>query len=129
MFADDVHWMHVYFEHSNAFDKLDADKLKKLLAFRLAFLDEELRETRNAESADEVVDGLIDLIVVAIGTLDAFQVDVEKAWKCVHQANMSKASAVNPNRPNEFGLPDLIKPPGWQAPCHKDNTGRLKEIF
>ena len=37
---------------------------------------------------EEVVDGLIDLCVVAIGTLDALGVDPYRAWDEVHKANM-----------------------------------------
>ena len=59
------------------------EALDKYLEFRLQFLNEELRETEAAftnRDAEEIVDGLIDLCVVAIGTLDAFGVDANKAW-------------------------------------------------
>jgi predicted HAD superfamily Cof-like phosphohydrolase len=75
--------------------------------------------------SEEVVDGLIDLCVVAIGTLDAFSVDAHKAWDAVHNANMSKEPGVKPSRPNPLGLPDLIKPEGWTAPSHQDNHGSI----
>ena len=56
----------------------DWESLRKFLEFRLAFLDEELNETKkafNENDAEEIVDGLIDICVVAIGTLDAFGVN------------------------------------------------------
>ena len=104
------------------------DKLKKFLDFRLEFLKEELNETIKAskeEDCAEVVDGLIDLCVVAIGTLNAFQVDPYKAWDEVHKANMTKEPGIKKSRPNPLGLPDLIKPKGWEGPEHYANIGVL----
>ena len=103
------------------------DKLKKYLEFRINFLQEELDETQRAafiyEDPEEIVDGLIDLCVVAIGTLDAFGVDANAAWDEVLKANMAKEVGVKPERPNPLGLPDLMKPEGWEPPSHEDNTG------
>ena len=61
--------------HDNRNDK---DRLRAYLDFRINFLHEELDETEAAMvnmDAEEIVDGLIDLCVVAIGTLDAFGVE------------------------------------------------------
>ena len=84
------------------------DKLQQLLHFRVAFLKEEYDETFRAagmKDAEEIVDGLIDLCVVAIGTLDAFGIDAHKAWDRVHEANMTKEVGVKrittkPTRPS-----------------------------
>ena len=107
--------------------KNNPDKLKKYLEFRINFLQEELDETQRAafiyEDPEEIVDGLIDLCVVAIGTLDAFGVDANAAWNEVLKANMAKEVGVKPERPNPLGLPDLMKPEGWKPPSHEDNTG------
>jgi len=106
----------------------DWQRLNKFLEFRIKFLQEELGETANAvknKDAEEIVDGLIDLCVVAIGTLDAFGVDAYKAWDEVHNANMAKERGIKESRPNPLGLPDLIKPEGWNGPEHNDNTGNL----
>ena len=86
-------------------------------------------ERKIPTNADDVVDALIDLCVVAIGTLDGFGVDSHKAWDAVLIANMNKEVGVKESRPNPLGLPDLIKPAGWVAPSHADNEGKLKEIF
>jgi len=105
----------------------DKEKLSKFLEFRLNFLQEELDETRSAaimdKNPEEIVDGLIDLCVVAIGTLDAFGIDAYKAWDEVHNANMSKEPGIKESRPNPLGLPDLIKPEGWKGPEHRGNHG------
>jgi len=111
--------------------KNNPDKLEQLLHFRIAFLKEEFDETFKAtgeKDAEEIVDGLIDLCVVAIGTLDAFGIDANKAWDEVHKANMSKEVGVKESRPNPLGLPDLIKPADWKAPSHTGNHGKFNDI-
>jgi len=105
----------------------DNEKLH-YLEFRAKFIQEELNELITAienNEADEVVDALIDIIVIALGTLDAFDVNIKKAWKRVHHANMQKKIGVKDTRPNPLGLPDLVKPEDWQAPQHFDNVGKL----
>ena len=114
--------------HDNRFNP---DQLKRYLEFRIDFLQEELSETEAAlvgMDAEEIVDGLIDLCVVAIGTLDAFGVDAHKAWDEILKANLAKEPGVKPERPNPHGLPDLIKPEGWEGPDHSDNHGKLNDI-
>ena len=118
-------------EELNREDK-DWSRLNKFLQFRINFLKEELTETEDAfnnKDAAEVVDGLIDLCVVAIGTLDAFGVDAHKAWDEVLKANMNKEVGEKPERPNPLGLPDLVKPEGWKAPNHEGNHGCLDYTF
>jgi NTP pyrophosphatase (non-canonical NTP hydrolase) len=105
----------------------DNEKLH-YLEFRAKFIQEELNELITAienNEADEVVDALIDIIVIALGTLDAFDINIKKAWKRVHHANMQKKIGVKDTRPNPLGLPDLVKPEDWQAPQHFDNVGKL----
>ena len=110
----------------------DWSRLNKFLQFRINFLKEELTETQDAfdnKDAAEVVDGLIDLCVIAIGTLDAFNVDAQKAWEEVHTANMMKERGIKKTRPNPLGLPDLIKPEGWVGPNHDENTGNISDAL
>ena len=102
------------------------DKLRQFLEFRIDFLQEELDETSGAlvnTDAEEIVDGLIDLCVVAIGTLDAFDVNARQAWNEIYDANMSKEPGVKESSPNPLGLPDLIKKPDWKGPDHTGNHG------
>ncbi len=129
----DIADMHSKFGTNAAVSGMTADKLKAFLEFRVKFLDEELTEIKRAlegydkngeltskEAADAIIDGCIDLCVVAIGTLDAFDVDAAEAWNRVYAANMSKEVGVKEGRPNPLGLPDLVKPKGWVAPTHED---------
>ena len=127
----DIHDMQTKFGTRDAVAKMDKDKLLAFLTFRLKFLQEELDETKAAllnGDSEEIVDGLIDLCVVAIGTLDAYGVDPYKAWDEVLDANMSKEVGVKEGRPNPLGLPDLIKPEGWKAPSHEGNHGMLPDF-
>jgi len=126
----DIHNMHAkYGVHKWVAGEIENDewsRLHKFMDFRLKFIQEELDETVKAhadQDKEELVDGLIDIVVVALGTLDAFGVDTEKAWNEVLKANMQKEVGQKETRPNPLGLPDLIKPEGWKGPNHGGNTG------
>ena len=148
----DLRQMHTKFKVHDWFEanKDNKELMAKYLTFRLNMCLEELLETaeaaglclsdddhdgvgfiRNTNKVDpeEVVDGLIDLCVFAIGTLDVFDVDGGKAWVAVHNANMAKKPGVKEGRPNPFGLPDLLKPEGWTAPSHEGNHGSISNII
>jgi predicted HAD superfamily Cof-like phosphohydrolase len=137
----DMGVMHEKYGVNPVVREFDKDKLMAFLKFRIDFLQEELDEMRDAvvkveagkidaiTAADDVVDALIDLCVVAIGTLDAYNVNAYTAWNDVYEANMAKEVGVKASRPNPLGLPDLIKPEGWVAPTHKDNVGLIVKAF
>lgn len=130
-FVQDIHDMHAKFGFHESVKDFDVDKLKVLLDFREKFQKEEYVEFSKATQefdAEEIVDGLIDTLVVAIGTLDLFGVDIDKAWDRVHAANMAKERGIKKERPNPLGMPDLMKPEGWVAPNHKDNHGTLDKL-
>jgi predicted HAD superfamily Cof-like phosphohydrolase len=124
--------MHTKFGVREVTTKLSANHLAEYLEFRIRFLQEELDEMKHAaktENPEEIVDALIDLCVVAIGTLDAYGVNAYKAWDEVHAANMTKEVGVKASRPNPLGLPDLIKPEGWRGPTHEGNHGLIAKIY
>lgn len=133
--VEDIAAMHNKFGVNEVVDKFDQEKLRAFLKFRIDFLQEELDEMKKAyedggpAAGDDTVDALIDLCVVAIGTLDAFQVNSYQAWNAVHEANMSKKVGIKESRPNPLGLPDLVKPEGWVAPTHADNVGLFEKAF
>lgn len=127
----DINEMQSKYKTHDWVHKADINQLKAFLRFRVDFLQEELEETRTAQKvidSEEIVDGLVDLCVVAIGTLDAFGVDPYKAWDAVLEANMAKVPGVKEGRPNPLGLPDLMKPEGWTAPSHEGNHGILPNL-
>ena len=128
----DIVDMHDHFGFREKIAQLTQEQLAEFLEFRYRFLQEELKELREAidsHDPDGVVDALIDLNVVALGTLDAFEVNAQKAWDEVHKANMSKKAGIKPNRPNPLGLPDLMKPQGFISPSHIHNHGVLTKTF
>ena len=128
----DIENMHHKFGVYDAIDGLDDTKLREFLKFRVSCIREELEETEAAvgnRDAEEVVDGLIDIMVFTLGTLDLFGVDATKAWKQVMNANIAKEVGVKEGRPNPYGLPDLVKPDGWTGPSHAHNHGTIGVLF
>lgn len=137
--VEDMAVFHTKMGVNEAVRKLDKDQLRTFLKFRIDFLREELTELSDEfdnnlnhdgiTRADNTVDALIDLCVVAMGTLNAFDVDSYEAWARVRDANMQKEPGINASRPNPLGLPDMIKPKGWTSPSHSDNIGLLAKVF
>lgn len=128
----DIAEMHAKYGVNEKVRSLSNDHLRKFLEFRYRFLEEEMAELRDSidkNDADGIVDAIIDLLVVGIGTLDAFDVDTQTAWDRVLVANLNKSVGVKATRPNELGLPDLIKNEGWVAPVHHDNIGLLEKAL
>jgi predicted HAD superfamily Cof-like phosphohydrolase len=132
--ANDIANMHQKFGVREWFEanKDNKELMDKYIRFRLSMCKEELDETLDAieaKDAEEIVDGLIDMCVFAIGTLDVFGVNANDAWDRVFEANMVKSVGVKEGRPNPFGLPDLIKPEGWVAPNHEGNHGEFSKAL
>lgn len=124
----DIAEMHIKFGVREAVASFDKDKLRAYLDFRIKFLEEELNELKASQNSEDAVDALVDLCVVAIGTLDVMQLNSYEAWDRVHTANMSKEVGIKASRPNALGLPDLIKPEGFKSPVHHDNVGLFAQI-
>jgi len=128
----DIKELHTKFDMHKFIKTATNREILQYLKFRVNFVEEEFEELKEAiddRNSDDVVDALIDMMVVIIGTLDLFGVDGQKAWDVVHKANMSKVAGSNSNRPNDFGFPDLVKPDGWKTPSHYGNTGELNYGF
>ena len=128
----DIRSMHDRFGVTDWIDDSTPGQRKELMKLRMRMLAEEFNETLQAYlqgDSEEIIDGLIDLCVISIGTLDIAGVDVNAAWNEVYVANMAKERGVKPGRPNPLGLPDLIKPDGWVGPDHSSNHGIMKEYL
>ncbi|MAK56928.1 MAG: hypothetical protein CML17_13985, partial [Pusillimonas sp.] len=73
---EDIFQMHKKYGMHEKFDNFDRTDLRSFIQFRIRFLEEELNELKKAAPSnqpydkEEIVDALIDLCVVAIGTLD-----------------------------------------------------------
>ncbi len=105
--------------------------------FRQKFMTEELREYSNAcyscdvaiqendeaevtHQLEQQIDALVDLIYVALGTAHLQGFDIEEAWKRVHEANMKKIRTPSADASQRGSKYDVIKPPDWIPPSHKD---------
>ena len=127
----DMYVMHSRYKFHEPVNNMSKEDLYEFLKFRFRFLNEELAEGWDAvdnRDPEEIVDALVDLVVIAIGTLDLFKVNAYSAWDEVLRANLNKKRGVKESRPNPFGLPDLIKPEGWVGPDHTGNHGLLTKI-
>jgi predicted HAD superfamily Cof-like phosphohydrolase len=107
--------------------------------FRAKFLEEELTEYRESATSlhaimtdeghdpravvahlEDQLDALVDLVYVAIGTAYLHGFDFNEAWARVHRANMSKVRVENVSDSKRGSTYDVVKPPGWKPPSHKD---------
>ncbi|RLC08225.1 MAG: hypothetical protein DRI24_23680 [Deltaproteobacteria bacterium] len=93
---------------------------------RIEFINEEIEELEEAHitfDKPEMLDALVDIVVVAMGTAILMGWDFDEAWKRVHDANMAKE--VHWRDEGDAGtdrdMPvDLRKPEEWVAPNHED---------
>lgn len=122
-----------------------------MASFRCEFLAEELREYTEGvigahlalldnegprqQVALEVnlahmLDGLIDLTYVALGTAYLHGYDFREGWRRVHHANMQKVRAEDVAESKRNSTLDVIKPEGWTAPdltdLVSDNAHRVE---
>lgn len=109
----------------------EAPLTKQELWQRIQFIREELEETEEAfleGEAHDVMDGLIDIIVVAVGTLHRADAKYRQGWKAVMNANYAKKKGFNEKRPDSNGQ-DLIKPRGWKPPDLGKLLGVLEKVL
>ena len=116
---DDVRLMREKFGLPNP-DSLDESRIldDNWLDFRVALLLEEVEEIRvamNNSNPEEILDGLIDLAVVCMGTAAGLGMNWEPAWDEVLSCNMAKERGNASATKRNYSL-DLIKPEGWKAP-------------
>jgi len=97
-----------------------------LATFRFAFMSEELDEWATADADRDLhgcLDGMIDLVYVALGTLVMHgftEAEMREAWRRVHEANMKKMRATSPGDSKRKTTYDVIKPRGWVPPDLSD---------
>jgi len=90
-----------------------------IVAFRKAFLREELNELETAICCDDIVeiaDALVDIVYVALGTAHHYGLPFDELFDEVQRSNMLKeraSSAVQSKRNSVF---DVIKPDNWEPP-------------
>lgn len=108
----------------------DGHKREDLAEMRVVHLKEECDELCGALDAvlqkhpderqprdyAEVLDGVCDLVWVALGTADVLGLPFEQAWKAVYRANMSKMKAKSADDSARGFSCDIVKPPNFQPP-------------
>lgn len=82
-----------------------------MVAKRISWMMEELTEFAAADTLEDQVDALTDLIYIAIGTFTLMGVKPEPFFNIVHAANMEKLHEDGKPRFNEQGK--IVKPEGW----------------
>lgn len=108
----DVHQFHRVFGHPlNHIPTIQPNDRKQA---RADWLDEEVRELREAVDVVDQADAYLDIIYFAVGGLVEIGVDPNKLWQIVHNANMSKVQPDGSVKRREDGK--IVKPEGWVAP-------------
>lgn len=109
----------------------------ELAEFRQRFLQEEKDEyvshsqscslaIQNCDEAEvtyqlaHMLDALVDLVYVAIGTAHLHGFDFREAWRRVHAANMAKVRASRAEDSKRGTVYDVVKPADWLPPRHED---------
>ena len=93
--------------------------------WRVDFLMEEIAELTDAlDNKDdvEILDALVDICYVAMGTAWLMGLPFEKAWKEVQRSNMEKIRQASDR--SEF---DVVKPEGWKKPDIKGIVNKWRK--
>lgn len=91
--------------------KYEGQDIGGMVAKRISWMMEELTEFAAADTLEEQVDALTDLIYFAIGTFTLMGVKPEPFFDIVHAANMGKIHEDGKPRFDEQGK--IVKPEGW----------------
>jgi predicted HAD superfamily Cof-like phosphohydrolase len=90
---------------------------EELIALRISLIAEEVSETLTALSKDDlegIADGIVDSIVVLLGTAVTYGIDIKPIWDEIHMTNMAKKDG----EVREDGK--KLKPEGWGPPKVKE---------
>jgi len=92
---------------------------KELFDFRVKFMEEELKEFKDAAAEGDhagMFDALMDLTYVACGFAHLMGYPWQEGWDLVQTANMSKVRAQRSEESERGGIWDVVKPEGFQPP-------------
>ncbi|WP_209020081.1 HAD family hydrolase [Jeotgalibacillus proteolyticus] len=105
--------------------------LPERVAERYGFMREELNEFAMSDKLVDQVDGIIDLLYLAIGTLVEMGVRPEELFNIVHEANMSKLWEDGKPRFDVNNGGKIIKPPSFvrPEPLLEQEIQRQKEVY
>lgn len=83
----------------------------------MEFMFEELQEYCDASATNDLegmLDALVDLTYVVLGTAYLHGFDFNEAFRRVHEANMKKIRAVSKHDSKRGTSYDVVKPAGWE---------------
>jgi hypothetical protein len=97
------------------------EALNEHIDFRILLMQEELTETLEAfdnRDMTEVLDGLVDLVYVVLGTAHFLNLPFQEAWDEIHHSNMQKELTTEDTigSAKRGYILDVIKPEGWRPP-------------
>ncbi len=98
----------------------------ELYRFRAGFLEEEVREFREAHDAGDLLgaaDALVDLAYVLHGTALMMGLPWPRLWETVQEKNMLKVRALHAADSKRGTTYDVVKPAGWTPPDHREALG------
>jgi predicted HAD superfamily Cof-like phosphohydrolase len=109
---DMVRAFHVAFDHpvANEPSRMPPERVQN----RAKWLHEEIEEFKAAQTLEDQVDAMVDLIYFALGTMVELGVDSDKVFHIVHQANMRKLWSDGKPRFGDDGK--VKKPAEWTDP-------------
>lgn len=113
----DVEKMMKLFEQSVRYvptSKISSEE-KKLRSALIAEETKELLDAIKKNDLDKIADGIIDVIVVTLGTAAAYGIPVHTVWNEIMVTNMAKA-----NGPKDPETGKRLKPKGWKPPNIKN---------
>lgn len=108
----DVHQFHRVFDHPRNFTPTMQPHSRK--EARADWIDEEVRELREASTLFDAADAYLDIAYFAIGGLVEMGINPGELWRIVHGANMAKVQPDGSVKRREDGK--IIKPEGWVPP-------------
>lgn len=105
-------------------EELNEYHLHSKAALEEIISDYKLDDGEYTNALEGMLDALVDLVYVALGNAHLHGFDFEEAWRRVHQANMKKVRAERADQSKRKSQFDVIKPPGWEPPSHRDLVER-----
>jgi predicted HAD superfamily Cof-like phosphohydrolase len=85
-------------------------------------VNKELLPALDTDNLEEIADGIVDSIVVLLGTAIAYGIDIQPLWDIIHKSNMAKTDGGR----REDGK--VLKPEGWKPPDIARELRRQKAL-
>jgi predicted HAD superfamily Cof-like phosphohydrolase len=120
----DVHNFHRVFDHPRNFTPTMQPHSRK--EARADWIDEEVRELREASTLFDAADAYLDIAYFAIGGLVEMGINPGELWRIVHAANMAKVQPDGSVKRREDGK--IIKPEGWVPPDDRLKTEIARQL-